>query len=82
MDPTRLGGLVDRRRASRGRKRESCAHWPPAPSSEYRRELRAEQQKLAADKGMYYPLMKLADMYFWQIGYEAARASSGAEPEI
>jgi hypothetical protein len=50
--------------------------------ADHRRELRVEQQKLAADKGVCYPLMKLADMYFWQIGYEAGRARNGGEPEI
>jgi hypothetical protein len=29
-----------------------------------------------------YPLMKLAHMYFWQIGYEAAALRTGAGPEV
>jgi hypothetical protein len=35
-------------------------------------ELRSEQRRIAAVNGVEYPLMKLADMYFWQIGFEAA----------
>ena len=35
-------------------------------------ELRAEQTQIEAGSGVRYPLMKLIDMYFWQIGYEAA----------
>lgn len=35
-------------------------------------ELRQEQSRIASVSGADYPLMKLADMYFWQIGYEAA----------
>ena len=31
---------------------------------------------------MHYPLLKLADMYFWQIGYEAAARRVGNEPDI
>ncbi len=33
--------------------------------------LRAEQERIRAASGVHYPLMKLIDMYFWQIGYEA-----------
>jgi hypothetical protein len=35
-------------------------------------ELRQEQSRIACESGADYPLMKLADMYFWQIGFEAA----------
>jgi hypothetical protein len=35
-------------------------------------ELRQEQSRIALASGANYPLMKLADMYFWQIGFEAA----------
>ena len=31
---------------------------------------------------MHYLLMKLADMYFWQIGYEAAARKLGREPDV
>ncbi len=34
-------------------------------------ELRAEQETITNAGGLRYPLMKLVDMYFWQIGYEA-----------
>ena len=34
-------------------------------------ELRAEQARIEAAEGVRYPLMKLADMYFWQIGFDA-----------
>ena len=36
--------------------------------------LRTEQRRIESAGGVYYPLMKLADMYFWQIGFEAAPA--------
>lgn len=35
-------------------------------------ELRLQQSRIATLSGENYPLMKLADMYFWQIGFEAA----------
>lgn len=34
------------------------------------RELREEQRRIKHMGGMWYPLMKLVDMYFWQIGFE------------
>jgi hypothetical protein len=34
------------------------------------REFREEQQRIEQIGGMRYPLMKLVDMYFWQIGFE------------
>jgi len=41
-------------------------------------DLRAEQQRIETSSGIIYPFMKLADMYFWQIGYEASlQAFSG-----
>ena len=41
-------------------------------------ELRKEQARIETLAGLRYPLMKLADMYFWQIGYDAAlRQTSG-----
>jgi hypothetical protein len=33
-------------------------------------DLRREQAHIEERSGMRYPLMKLVDMYFWQIGYE------------
>jgi hypothetical protein len=33
-------------------------------------EFKAEQEIVEKTGGMRYPLMKLVDMYFWQIGYE------------
>lgn len=33
-------------------------------------ELRSEQARIKSITGAHYPLMKLVDMYFWQIGYE------------
>ena len=44
-------------------------------------ELRTEQSRISATGGIYYPLMKLADMYFWQIGYEAAQ-KAGRERDL
>ena len=35
------------------------------------RELQDEQVRIKKSSGVTYPLMKLVDMYFWQIGYEA-----------
>jgi hypothetical protein len=35
---------------------------------EHREELQEEQLKIEGDRGKHYPLMKLIDMYFWQIG--------------
>lgn len=40
--------------------------------TEYHGELRQEQARIHSSGGAYYPLMKLVDMYFWQIGFEAA----------
>jgi hypothetical protein len=33
-------------------------------------DLRREQAHIEERSGMRYPLMKVVDMYFWQIGYE------------
>jgi hypothetical protein len=33
-------------------------------------ELHREQEAIESLGGMRYPLMKLIDMYFWQIGFE------------
>lgn len=38
--------------------------------STYSTELRSEQKRIATSTGVHYPLMKLVDMYFWQLGYE------------
>lgn len=46
---------------------------------DHRRELYAEQQNIEALGGMRYPLMKLVDMYFWQIGYDHADAKGREE---
>ena len=47
---------------------------------EHVRELREEQASIERTGGMRYPLMKLVDMYLWQIGYErAGRPSLGTE---
>jgi hypothetical protein len=37
---------------------------------EHQEELRAEQVAIAAETGVHYPLMKLVDMYFWQLGMD------------
>lgn len=36
-------------------------------------ELRTEQKRIEAVKGIHYPLMKLVDMYFWQSGCPSGR---------
>lgn len=43
--------------------------------------LRAEQTNIAEKSGLRYPLMKLVDMYFWQIGYEQEAKSQAAKHE-
>jgi hypothetical protein len=40
---------------------------------DYFGELRDEQQIIEKTSGVRYPLMKLIDMYFWQIGIEHSR---------
>jgi hypothetical protein len=40
--------------------------------TQFAAELRQQQSRIASLSGADYPLMKLADMYFWQIGFEAA----------
>jgi hypothetical protein len=46
------------------------------------RELREEQGRIEHIGGMRYPLMKLVDMYFWQIGFEleTGTINAGAAP--
>ncbi len=34
-------------------------------------DLQAEQDRIETTGGVKYPFMKLVDMYFWQLGYEA-----------
>lgn len=49
--------------------------------AEFSGRLRAEQDRIERVSGIRYPLMKLADMYYWEIGYEAAlSAGAGLEP--
>jgi hypothetical protein len=40
-------------------------------SCEHLTELHREQGIIRNHSGAHYPLMKLVDMYFWQLGYEA-----------
>jgi hypothetical protein len=44
-------------------------------------ELRAEQAAIERAGGLRYPLMKLLDMYFWQIGSELGTRSAEAGAE-
>jgi len=44
------------------------------------RELRGEQESIERIGGMRYPLMKLIDMYFWQIGFD--RSNRTLEPVL
>jgi hypothetical protein len=44
--------------------------------------LRTEQSQIQASGGVHYPLMKLADMYFWQIGYDAAPPKVRREADL
>ena len=41
-------------------------------SIDHLRTLREEQRRIEATSGVSYPLMKLIDMYFWQIGSESS----------
>ena len=47
-------------------------------SWEHLSELRNEQQIIEKHSGAPYPLMKLVDMYFWQLGYEAGRGTQSS----
>lgn len=38
-------------------------------------KLQVEQSRIEVEGGVHYPLMKLVDMYFWQLGYDAAPAN-------
>lgn len=40
-------------------------------------DLRKEQERIERASGIHYPLMKLVDMYFWQIGYERDIVKAG-----
>lgn len=42
-------------------------------------ELLEEQKRIECSGGMRYPLMKLVDMYFWQVGYDHGPVSGGAQ---
>jgi hypothetical protein len=41
------------------------------------RELQNEQIRIEKSSGVTYPLMKLVDMYFWQVAYEADALGRG-----
>jgi hypothetical protein len=43
----------------------------PAESQDNLADLQIDQSRIQAAAGIRYPLMKLRDMYFWQIGSEA-----------
>ena len=40
-------------------------------SQDHLQELRSEQAIISKHSNAHYPLMKLVDMYFWQLGYES-----------
>ena len=42
-------------------------------------ELRTEQRRIREASGMDYPLMKLVDMYFWQLGFEIEKTDETSE---
>jgi hypothetical protein len=48
-------------------------------TKEHRRELLEEQQTIEPVGGIKYPLMKLVDMYFWQIGAESTEQNAESE---
>jgi hypothetical protein len=39
-------------------------------------ELLDQQARIKRSSGSHYPLMKLVDMYFWQLGYELEAANA------
>jgi hypothetical protein len=43
--------------------------------------LRVEQARIEKAGGIRYPLMKLVDMYFWQIGYEQGSPQASPSPK-
>jgi hypothetical protein len=45
-------------------------------------ELRSEQARIERSSGVRYPLMKLVDMYFWQLGYELNGDGACLEEEV
>jgi hypothetical protein len=51
-------------------------------TKEHRSELLAEQQTIERIGEIKYPLMKLVDMYFWQIGAELTEQKQNAEAEL
>jgi len=44
-------------------------------------ELQKEQASIEQSGGLRYPLMKLVDMYFWQIGYERGTVNVDASAD-
>ena len=50
--------------------------------TEHGGELRKQQARIDKLAGMRYPLMKLADMYFWQIGYEIALRQANGHTDL
>jgi hypothetical protein len=42
-------------------------------SLDHMAEFRREQASILVDRGAHYPLMKLVDMYFWQLGREKVK---------
>jgi hypothetical protein len=45
-------------------------------------QLHNEQHAIERVGGVRYPLMKLIDMYFWQIGYERSKSSVDAVLQV
>lgn len=39
-----------------------------------------ETQSIIAERGLKYPVMKLADMYFWNLGYQLRRKQPSTHP--
>ena len=48
-------------------------------SCDHYQELRTEQENIENIGGVRYPVMKLVDMYFWQIGFDRAGPTSRSE---
>jgi hypothetical protein len=44
--------------------------------------LQEEQRVIQLESGVYYPLMKIIDMYFWQLGMEGSAGPSADSPAL
>ena len=45
-------------------------------------DLRGEQERIERSSGVHYPIMKLVDMYFWQLGYELDTGDAASAAQV